>query len=394
LSENQQALAEAITTNMGKPITQAQMEVKRCIEICQWNSEHIERLLTGTYDTMGDGKCGWRLKGTGIIHKIAPFNFPLVLIFKNLVPNVLVGNVSLIRPAQTCPDVGLLLQELSKKYDIGGFEIVYSNPSDLDYILSDERVTGVSFTGSTAAGRAIGEIAGRNLKKSVLELGGMDPYVVLEDADIVESATNAVTARLNNAGQVCNAPKRFIVPEAKVDEFITNLQKGIKGAKIGDPILPSTTLGPLSSDSIMKSVSDLVTESVNYGDSLVYGGDKIGHGHYNPAIIRLKDTKSPLWTKEVFGPVFSITTYKNEDEALELANDSEYGLGAIVFGTNKKHSEDFASKINAGMIYVNSPNRGLHTLPFGGVKNSGYGREGGEDGVHSFANVQTYFSKN
>jgi len=220
----------------------------------------------------------------------------------------------------------------------------------------------------------------------------MDAFVVLEDANIKDTAKTAAMHRLANCGQICISPKRFIIPEDKADDFITNLKSEIANVKVGDPLSPDTFLGPMSSENIVNDVSAFVNQSKTYGDELIAGGNQNGL-FYDPTVIKIKDVNSPVWKNEVFGPVFAITTYKTEDEALELANDSEYGLGGSVFGTDKNHAHEFASKIDSGMVYVNSCTKGLHELPFGGIKNSGYGREGGEAGVHSFANIQTYFVK-
>lgn len=235
LTENSDAFARAISTNMGKPITQANIEVLRGIQATQWNAENVERLTSGTFKNTENGKSGWRYKPTGIIYKIAPFNFPLILVLKNVLSNFVVGNASLIRPAQTCPDIGVLIEELSQKYGISGCEVLYNDPKDLDFILEDERVTGISFTGSTNAGRFIAEAAGRHLKKSVLELGGMDAFVVLQDADIKETAITAAKGRLANCGQICISPKRFIIPEEMAEDFISVVKTEVSNAKVGDP---------------------------------------------------------------------------------------------------------------------------------------------------------------
>merc|ERR1712232_681961 len=239
--------------------------------------------------------------------------------------------------------------------------------------------------GSTAAGRRIAELAGKNLKKSVLELGGMDPFVVLKDADMSLATELAVKGRLNNGGQVCISPKRFIVPNDKLDEFTQAVVDGVKKVKIGDPLKEDTLYGPISSQGIMDGIKEKVEKSKKYGDELLYGGDtfKEHDGFYQPTVFKVKDFDSPLWNEEVFGPVFAIVGYRTEEEALKMANDSEYGLGGVVIGKNTKNAEDFGSKIETGMVYANTLNTGTIELPFGGVKNSGYGREG--YGVESFA---------
>jgi len=223
----------------------------------------------------------------------------------------------------------------------------------------------------------------------------MDPFVVMEDADVDLAAEMAVAARLNNSGQVCIAPKRFIIPERMVEEFSAKCVSGVSKAKMGDPLSPETTLGPMSSEPILKTVEGLVQQSVEYGDQVLTGA-KVDPKHgafYHPTVIKLKDLDSPLWNNEVFGPVIAITSYKTEEQALKLANDTEYGLSAMVIGKNTSNAEKFAARIEAGMVYVNSMNKAFPDLPFGGCKNSGYGRESGEHGFESFANVQTFYSK-
>ncbi len=385
--------ASILTAEMGKPIVEAEGEIEKCAWTAGWIADNAARLLADEPIDSTASKSYVRFQPLGVVLAVMPWNFPFWQAFRAGLPALAAGNVMLLKHASNVPQAALAIEEVFKEAGLpdGVFQTLLVGSHMVDRIISDRRVAGVTLTGSEAAGAKVAETAGKVLKKSVLELGGSDPFVVLEDADVQLAATVACRARNQNNGQSCIAAKRFIVVDEIANEFEKKFVGAVGALKVGDPSDRGNQVGPLARPDLLDSLERQVRESVGMGAKVLVGGKRLdGQGnYYAPTVIGGVTRQMPVFKEETFGPVAALIRVKNEEEALAVANDSEFGLGSCVWTSDIARGERFAEKVEAGLVFINGMVASDARLPFGGVKKSGYGRELGSFGMHEFVNVQT-----
>ncbi len=394
LRAEKEELAGLITLEMGKPIVEARQEIEKCALACDYYSGQAAEWLEDRILIEKNPKCLVSFRPLGVILGIMPWNFPFWQTIRFALPTLMAGNVVMIKHA---PNTWGCSRRLAECFWKAGFARgVYQDlPVDVEttgQVIADSRVAGVSLTGSTRAGRSVGEIAGRWLKKAVLELGGSDPYVVLDDADVALAADKAVTARMLNGGQSCIAGKRFIVTRKNYDEFHDRVFDRLGSYVAGDPRLESTNLGPMARADLRDQLHAQVLRAVGEGAHLEMGGVLEAHGgfFYPPTLLTNVTTDSMIHQEELFGPVAAIAIAHDEAEAFRLANSTPFGLGAAVFSRDEDRALALArTELNAGMCFVNGIVRSDPRWPFGGIKESGLGRELSEYGTREFVNVKT-----
>jgi succinate-semialdehyde dehydrogenase/glutarate-semialdehyde dehydrogenase len=387
--ERREELARIIVGEMGKPVEQALMEVDFCGEIYAFYADNAEEIMADeeVKHFGGDGTAIVRKSAFGPLLGIMPWNFPYYQVARFAGPNLVIGNPILLKHAPQCPESAEAIQQM---YDDAGaptgtYQNIYATNDQIEWVIGDPRVHGVSVTGSERAGAAVAEIAGRNLKKVVLEMGGSDPFIVLAADDIGAVAQQAAEARLDNTGQSCNAAKRFIVTEDLYDDFLAKFKEEVEGAKTGDPAEESTAVGPLSSKTAADRLEDQVKRAVAGGAEVLVGGKRDGN-FFEPTILTGIEQGSDASQEEFFGPVAQVYKVASEEEAVKLANDTQFGLGSYLMTTDKAQAERVANQIEAGMVYVNLVGADGAELPFGGFKRSGFGRELGNYGADEFVN--------
>ena len=398
LLDNVDHYAEILTKDMGKLLSEAKDEVKLTAKIAHYYAEKAEDFLQPTPLETNAGDAYYLKQATGIIMAVEPWNFPYYQVIRVFAPNYMVGNPMILKHASICPGSAQAFEDLTREAGIpeGGFTNIFASYDQVNKIIADNRVSGVCLTGSERGGSEVAQQAGKELKKSTLELGGNDPFIVLEDADWDKVEDLLPSARLSNAGQVCTSSKRFIVLEKDYDKFIDLLQKSFEDVVWGDPMDEKTTLAPLSSAKAKEDVLDQIKTAVDHGAKVVYGNESIDHpGNFvQQTILTDIDKDNPIYNQEIFGPVAIVHKVKDEAEAIELANDSSYGLGNTIMSEDTDHASEVASQIETGMSFINSSWVSLPELPFGGVKNSGYGRELSELGFDAFVNEHLVFVAN
>jgi len=396
LETNASKYAKLITTEMGKPSNAALLEVKKCANQCFYYADQATNFLrTERVKTEGK-KTLVEYHALGPIYHLCPFNFPFWLTFKGVIPSMLIGNTVIHRNSDSTPLCGLAIEELmvGAGFEDGEFQNVFTSPEQTETIIGHKYVRGVSFTGSNGVGSIIGSLAGKYCKKSVLELGGSDPFIVLKDADIDLAVKLAMNTRLANCGQVCFSGKRFIIDEQIYEAFKTRLIEKVAQYKIGDPSNSSTQLGPLARADLVDNIHRQVQSGIEEGASLLYGGQRVegpeyAKGNfYMPTVCEVPEGNI-LLKEETFGPVFALVKAKDEEEIVRIANDTEYGLGCSIISRDTSRAEELGSKIESGSVFINEFVKSDSRLPSGGVKNSGYGRELGVYGIHEFSNIKT-----
>ena len=390
MREQRDILAKLITLEMGKLITQAEGEIDLSAEIFEYYAANGERFLADRVLTPKEGQAFVRYSPIGVLLGVEPWNFPFYQVARFAAPNLMAGNTILIKHASNVPQCGIAIEELFLKAgaSIGIYTNLLISGSRASLLVGDPRIRGVSLTGSEDAGASVAAEAGKNLKKSVLELGGNDAFIILEDADINHAVEWAVIGRMNNNGQCCVASKRFIAVESIADEFLEKFKQKLMELKVGDPLDRSTDLGPLSSESAAQHLAEQVRKSVEAGARVLLGGNRVDRpgAFMEPTILTDLNPTNPVYHDELFGPVASFYRVKDELAAIELANDSTYGLGGCVFTQNIERGKRVADQIDTGMFFINHPTWTAAELPFGGVKRSGYGRELSELGIDEFVN--------
>jgi succinate-semialdehyde dehydrogenase/glutarate-semialdehyde dehydrogenase len=388
-SERREQLAEIIVREMGKPIEQALMEVDFAAMIYAFYADQAETLMADEPIELmeGEGTAIIRRSPFGVLLGIMPWNFPYYQVSRFAGPNLVIGNTILLKHAPQCPESAEAMQQIFDDAGApeGAYENIYATNEQIEWVLADPRVHGVSVTGSERAGAAVAEIAGRNLKKVVLELGGSDPFILLGTDDLDEAVTAAAEARLDNTGQSCNAAKRFIVADEYYDDFLEKFREQLAAAKPGDPTAEDTAVGPLSSQTAADRLEDQVKRAVANGAEVLVGGKRDGN-FFEPTILTGIEPGNEASQEEFFGPVAQVYRVSSEEEAVELANQTPFGLGSYVMTTDKEQGERVADKIEAGMVYVNLVGADSPELPFGGFKRSGFGRELGRYGADEFVN--------
>ncbi|MGV9868047.1 NAD-dependent succinate-semialdehyde dehydrogenase [Rhodococcus koreensis] len=391
IRERQDELAALATEEMGKPLAEARGEVDLVASIFEYYATQGPAMLDPEKLDPVSGDSAWiQLEPVGVLLGIMPWNYPYYQVARFAAPNLLLGNTLLLKHARNCPRSALAIEAVLHDAGVpaGAYLNLFADSSQVEAILSDDRVQGVSLTGSEQAGAAVGSVAGRLMKKMVLELGGSDPFLVLEDADIERAASAAVTGRMTNAGQACTASKRLILTESVYDQFLKSLREKVSALTVGDPIDPKTDMGPLSSAGAVDELQQLVDDAVSHGAHAVLGGSPLnGKGYfYPPTILTGVTPAARAYREELFGPVAVVYRVPDVEAAIDLANDSPFGLGASVFTSDLEAAEQIAARIDAGMVTINGSNKSQPDLPFGGVKRSGVGRELGRFGIEEFAN--------
>ena len=388
--------AEIMTKDMGKLFIEAKGEIELCADIADYYVDNADDFLTPRHLETDTGDAYYLRQSTGVILAVEPWNFPFYQIMRVFAPNFIVGNPMVLKHASICPGSAQAFEDLVKEAgaEDGSFTNLFVSYGQVANIIADPRITGVCLTGSERGGASIAEEAGKNLKKTTLELGGNDAFIILDDANLDELKSLLPDVRLYNAGQVCTSSKRFIVTEKNYDAFLEILLESFKGAKWGDPMDPETTLAPLSSAGAKEDVLAQIKLAVDNGAKVLYGNEPIDHpGNFVMQTILTDITKdNPIFNQEIFGPVASVYKVATEEEAIELANDSSYGLGGTVFGTDIDRVHEVAAQIETGMSFINSGWASLPELPFGGIKNSGYGRELSELGFTAFVNEHLVYT--
>ena len=393
LEDEKDRLARLMTTEMGKPLAAAVAEVEKCALACRYYAGHGPGYLAPRRVEVEGARAEVRFLPLGIVLAVMPWNFPFWQVFRFAAPALVAGNVGLLKHASNVPQCALAIAEVLRGagFEPGVFQALLVGSDAVAGLLDDPRVAAATLTGSTPAGRAVAERAGRNLKKTVLELGGSDPFVVMPSADLAAAARTAAKARCINNGQSCIAAKRFIVHDAVVDEFQRLFVAEMEALRVGDPLDPATDVGPLATAAIRDEVDGQVRRSVEAGARLLTGGRRPdGPGFfYPPTVLADVPEHAPAYREEVFGPVATLIRAADLDEAIALANDTPFGLGSSVWTQDEGERRRFVEEIEAGMTFVNAMVASDPRLPFGGVKESGYGRELGEAGMHEFVNQKT-----
>jgi succinate-semialdehyde dehydrogenase / glutarate-semialdehyde dehydrogenase len=389
-TERRKELAEIIAAEMGKPIGQARGEVAFCASIYEFYADNAEALMADEPIELVEGSEGSavvRRSSLGVLLGIMPWNFPYYQVARFAGPNLIIGNTVLLKHAPQCPQSAEAMVEMFRDagFPDGAYVNIYATNEQIEWVIADPRVRGVSVTGSERAGAAVAEIAGRNLKKVVLELGGSDPFIVLGTDDLDKTVEDAVAARIDNAGQSCNAAKRFIVIDELYEPFLEKFTAALTAVKLGDPRERGIECGPLSSQVAADRLEDQVRRGVEQGATVVAGGKRNGN-YFEPTVLTDITPENDIYREELFGPAAQVYRVSSEEEAVALANDTPFGLGSYVITNDPEQGERVADQIDAGMVYVNIVGADSAELPFGGTKRSGFGRELGRYGADEFVN--------
>ena len=390
LRERVAEFAGLVTLEMGKLIAEARGEVLLSADILDYYAQNAERFLAPKVLTPASGEAVIESSPFGVLFGVQPWNFPYYQLARFAAPNLMAGNVVMVKHAGCVPQCALAFEKLwlEAGAPAGAYTNLFVSHEQVSRVIDDPRVKGVALTGGVDAARRVAARAGQNVKKTTMELGGSDAFIVLADADLDKTVAWAVWAKMNNTGQCCVAGKRFIVAEEVADRFLEKFQAALAALKPGDPMDTATTLAPLSTEAALVTLLDQVNRAVAKGATVVMGGKRIDRpgSFMQPTILTNIKTGSPAFREEFFGPVALFFRVKNEDEAVALANDSDYGLGGSVFTRDISRGKRVASRIDTGMVFINHPTWTAPELPFGGVKNSGYGRELSSLGIQEFVN--------
>jgi succinate-semialdehyde dehydrogenase / glutarate-semialdehyde dehydrogenase len=390
MRSRREEMAYLLTIEMGKLIAESRGEVDLSADILDYYAVNAESFLEVERLNPVFGEAEVQSSPFGVLLGVQPWNFPYYQLARFAAPNIMAGNVVMVKHAGCVPQSALAFERIWT--DAGAPEGVYTNLfvtyDQVNTLIDDTRIKGVALTGSVEAGKAVAERAGRNLKKSTMELGGSDAFIILEDADFEGALRWAVWAKMNNTGQCCVAAKRIILIESMADEFLNRFQMALSALKPGDPLDATTTLGPLSTASALKNLLGQIERAVAHGATLLMGGSRIDRaGNFmQPTILMDIARNNPAYHEEFFGPVALVFRVHNEDEAIALANDSAFGLGGSVFTRDVARGRRVAAQINTGMVFINHPTWTAADLPFGGIKDSGYGRELSGMGIQEFVN--------
>ncbi|EMA05076.1 succinate-semialdehyde dehydrogenase / glutarate-semialdehyde dehydrogenase [Haloarcula vallismortis] len=398
LRENKQRYAELMTREMGKPITQAIAEVEKCAWACDHYAEYAHKYLS---DEHHPSPPGTEVKTVhdplGPVLAVMPWNYPFWQVIRFAAPYLTAGNVGLLKHASNVPGCALALEEVFAEagYPEGAFQTLLVGSSDVDGILADDRVRAATLTGSGPAGRAVAETAGKHLKKTVLELGGSDPFIVLDDADLDAALETGVQARTLNGGQSCIAAKRFIVHTDVYEEYVDRLVAAFEDLTVGDPMSEETDVGPQADPDLMAELHEQVQASVDAGATLLTGGEPLDRtgAFYPPTVLTAVPSGCPADTEETFGPVATVYEVADADEAITVANDTRFGLGASLWTADRERGQRLARDISAGCVYINEMTKSDPRVPFGGIKDAGYGRELSEMGIKEFVNKKTVWTE-
>lgn len=393
LKQRKKALAGLMTQEMGKLHKDGISEIEKCAWVCEYYAEHAAEFLATEEVKTDMARSFVTYQPIGVVLAVMPWNFPFWQVFRFAAPTLMAGNSGVLKHASSVSGCALEIEKIFKDagFPQNIFRTLLINKDKVESVIEHRNLRAVTLTGSTNAGRAVASQAGKNLKKTVLELGGSDPYIILEDADIKEAAEKCATARLINAGQSCIAAKRFIVVEVIYDAFLKAFKKAFESKKMGDPNDENSDLGPQASESLRDDLHAQVRESIHKGARCILGGEvpKKDGAWYPPTILADVTEGMPAYNEELFGPVASVIKAKDAEEAIAIANSSNFGLGGAVFTRNIERGQEIArDKIDSGMVVINSFVKSDPRLPFGGIKDSGYGRELSRFGIHEFVNIK------
>lgn len=390
LRENVDQYANIIAIEMGKAIGEARSEIKKCADACDYFADNAELFLQSEMIATEAKRSYVGYFPTGVIVAVMPWNFPFWQVFRFAVPALMAGNVGVLKHSSNVPQCSLIIEKLFQEagFPEGAFQSFLISNENIEKVLATSCVQGVALTGSEKAGSTVASIAGKHIKKSVLELGGSDPFIVLPDADIQATAKVAAQSRMQNAGQSCIAAKRFIVFNEIGKDFMDAFEQEVKAIRQGNPLEDGVTMGPMARLDLAEDLEKQLQKSKERGARPVIGGNRDG-GNFQPTILDNVCPGMPAFDEETFGPLAAVTYVESETEAVELANRSRYGLGASVWTTDRERGERIAQLIESGTVYVNSLMRSDSRLPFGGIKKSGYGRELAQAGIREFVNAKT-----
>jgi succinate-semialdehyde dehydrogenase/glutarate-semialdehyde dehydrogenase len=402
LEAEKKEFARVMTLEMGKPIKAAVQEAEKCALVCRYYAEHAAKHLADEIVETNAKTSFVRYQPLGVVLAVMPWNFPFWQVLRFAAPALMAGNVGLLKHASNVPQCALAIEDIFRRagFSEGAFQALLLGSDAVQKILEDSRVAAVTLTGSEPAGRSVASIAGKQIKKTVLELGGSDPFIVMPSVNLPEAAATAVKARTINNGQSCIAAKRFIVHEQIYNEFEKRFVEAMENLRVGDPLNESTDIGPLATGQILKDLEEQVQVSVASGAKILTGGHKfkangdLAQGNFfQPTVLVDIPKDTPAYRDELFGPVASLFRVKNIDEAITLANATEFGLGAAAWTGDDEERDRFVDELEAGCVFINGMVASDPRLPFGGVKHSGYGRELGEFGIREFVNIKTVWIK-
>ncbi len=400
LRSNKNNLALVMANEMGKPLAAGVMEIEKCATVCDYYATNGEKYLHDQSVATEAEKSFISFQPIGVVLAVMPWNFPFWQVFRFLAPALMAGNGAILKHASNVPGCAIAIENIIKQagFPTGIFQSLIVGSKAVKKIIGNPIIKAVTLTGSTQAGIQVAQQAGSLIKKTVLELGGSDPYVILDDADIEQASESCAQSRLINNGQSCIAAKRFIVTPGIEKEFVKRFLEKMSQQKFGDPLVEGTALGPMAKKSLRDELHEQVIQNVNAGAEIILGGTIPNlpgdHAYYPPTILTGVKKGMPAYTEEIFGPVASIISVKNEAEAIEVANDSSFGLGAAVFTRDNEKGEKIARELlQAGSCFVNTAVKSDPRLPFGGINQSGYGRELGMFGIHEFVNIKTVYVK-
>lgn len=396
LKDNREKYAKIISLEMGKVIKESLAEVDKCALVCQYYAKNAEGFLRAEpIDLPNNSRAKVIHQPLGIILAVMPWNFPFWQVFRFAAPTLMAGNVAVLKHASNVPQCSLAIEEVFTEagFPEGAFQSLLIDSKTTTNLIEDDRIKAVTLTGSEKAGASVASIAGKHIKKSLLELGGSDPFIVLKDADINKAAETAVKARMINFGQSCIAAKRFIVVEEVYEEFLARFMAHFSQLKQGDPLEKSSDFACMARPDLAKELYGQVAKSVKAGATLLFGGEEPQEGSalFQPTILADIPASAPAYSEELFGPVASMYKVKNETDAISLANDSEFGLGASIWSEDHGKAEELADELETGAVFINAMVASNPHLPFGGVKKSGYGRELGRLGILEFVNSKTVY---
>ena len=393
LEEEAEELGRTITEEMGKPLAAAVAEANKCARGCRYYAENGERFMADEEIALEGAKVYIRYQPIGPVLAVMPWNFPFWQVFRHAAPGLMAGNVILLKHASNVPQCALAIEDVIHRagFPEGAFQTLLIGSDQVQAIIDDKRVKAATLTGSGPAGSKVAAAAGENIKKAVLELGGSDPFIVMPSADLDEAVSTAVTARTLNNGQSCINAKRFIIHEEVAEDFESRYVEAMSALSVGDPMDDGTDMGPLATEQMLEDVDQQVRDSVDAGAKVLTGGKPLdGPGNfYPPTVLTDIPEDSPAYAEEIFGPVASMFRVGDIDEAIRLANDSPFGLSSSAWTNEEEEREQFINEIEAGMVYINKMTESTPEVPFGGVKESGYGRELSIFGIREFVNAKT-----
>jgi succinate-semialdehyde dehydrogenase/glutarate-semialdehyde dehydrogenase len=397
LETEKHSIGKTMTTEMGKPLKAAISETEKCAWVCHYYAENAGHYLAEQLVATDATRSYVHFQPLGPVLAVMPWNFPFWQVFRFAAPALMAGNVGLLKHASNVPQCALAIEDIFLRagFPLGAFQTLLIESNAVENILNDSRVVAATLTGSEAAGRSVAGIAGKQIKKTVLELGGSDPFIVMPSADLETAVTAAVKARTINNGQSCIAAKRFIIASDIYEAFENKFVEQMRKLRVGDPMEETTDIGPLATPQILKDLDEQVRKAVASGGRILTGGKQLeGPGNfYEPTVLTNISDKSPVYWEEVFGPVALLFRVETIEDAIQLANATTFGLGAAAWTNNPQERERFIEQLEAGLVFINEMVASDPRLPFGGIKHSGYGRELGEFGIHEFMNIKTVWIK-